>query len=41
MFIDQALIIEPNNINAINDKGVILLRAEKPEEALKWFDRAL
>jgi len=40
-FVDQALAIEPNNFVILNYKGWILMQAEKPEEALVWFDKAL
>ncbi len=34
---DQAIQIDPSNINAINDKGVSLLRMKRYDEAIKCF----
>ena len=39
--IDQALELEPDNVNALNDKGWIFLQAENPTEALVWINKTL
>jgi tetratricopeptide (TPR) repeat protein len=38
---DKALSIDPNNIEALNYKGVALSNLGKNEEAINWYDKAL
>jgi tetratricopeptide (TPR) repeat protein len=39
-FVDQALELEPENVNALNDKGWILIQKGDLREALVWIDNA-
>ena len=38
---DKALKIDPNNVFALNNKGLALSNLGKYEEAIEWFDKAL
>jgi Tfp pilus assembly protein PilF len=38
---DKALAIQPNYLDAINNRGLVLVALGRPEEAVASFDRAL
>ena len=38
---DKALKIDPNHVNALNNKGYLLYNQGKYEEAIESFDKAL
>ena len=38
---DKALKIDPNNILALNNKGLALSNLGKYQEAIEWYDKAL
>jgi tetratricopeptide (TPR) repeat protein len=40
-YFDQALAIDPDNVNALVNKGLALDDLDRSEEAIQYFDRAL
>ncbi len=40
-YLDEILEYDPNNVSALNNKGVMLLHLEKYEESLPYFEKAL
>jgi tetratricopeptide (TPR) repeat protein len=39
--VNKSLVLDPNNINALHTKGVILLNSGDHVQAEKWFDKLL